>query len=71
MNQFTRINPITGEAASSAPGHVARPTCAPIAARAHQGFAVWSKFGPNARRAVLMKAADAHDGAQGRVRRAR
>ncbi|MGE5722652.1 MAG: aldehyde dehydrogenase, partial [Sphingomonadales bacterium] len=32
---------------------------APIATRAQQGFATWSKLGPNARRAVLMKAADA------------
>jgi len=29
-----------------------------IAAKAQEGFAVWSKMGPNARRAVLLKAAD-------------
>jgi acyl-CoA reductase-like NAD-dependent aldehyde dehydrogenase len=58
MNQFTRINPITGDVASSASAMKAADV-APIAARAQQGFAAWSKLGPNARRAVLMKAADA------------
>jgi acyl-CoA reductase-like NAD-dependent aldehyde dehydrogenase len=58
MNQFTRINPITGDVASSASAMKAADV-APIVARAQQGFAVWSKLGPNARRAVLMKAADA------------
>ena len=58
MNQFTRINPMTGEAASSAAAMKAADV-APIADRAQEGFAVWSKLGPNARRAVLMKAADA------------
>jgi benzaldehyde dehydrogenase (NAD) len=58
MNQFTRINPITGDVASSASAMKAADV-APVAARAQQGFAAWSKLGPNARRAVLMKAADA------------
>ncbi|MBC2776643.1 aldehyde dehydrogenase [Parasphingopyxis marina] len=56
--QFERINPMTGEIASTAtamqPGDIPA-----IAARAQAGFAAWSKLGPNARRAVLMKAADA------------
>jgi acyl-CoA reductase-like NAD-dependent aldehyde dehydrogenase len=56
--EFTRINPMTGEPASSAPAMKAQDV-APITARAHQGFAAWSRLGPNARRAVLMKAADA------------
>ena len=56
--EFTRINPMTGEVASSAPAMTAADIPA-IAARAQAGFAVWSKLGPNARRAVLMKAADA------------
>jgi benzaldehyde dehydrogenase (NAD) len=56
--EFTRLNPMTGEVASSAqamqPGDIPA-----IAERAQAGFAVWSKMGPNARRAVLNKAADA------------
>ena len=56
--KFERINPITGAVASSAAAMKAADM-APIAARAHQGFAAWSKLGPNARRAVLNKAADA------------
>ncbi|MEO6154097.1 MAG: aldehyde dehydrogenase [Croceibacterium sp.] len=55
--EFTRINPVTGQVASSAPAMKAADI-GPIAARAQQGFAVWSRLGPNARRAVLMKAAD-------------
>ena len=58
MTQFTRLNPMTGEVASSAKAMKAGDVPA-IAAKAQQGFAVWSKMGPNARRAVLMKAADA------------
>lgn len=58
MTEFTRLNPMTGETASSAqamqPGDIPA-----IAAKAQEGFAVWSKMGPNARRAVLNKAADA------------
>ena len=56
--KFERIDPLTGEVASSAPAMRAADIPA-IARRAQQGFAEWSKLGPNARRAVLMKAADA------------
>ena len=56
--KFERINPMTGEVASSAAAMRAGDIPA-IAAKAQAGFAVWSKMGPNARRAVLMKAADA------------
>jgi acyl-CoA reductase-like NAD-dependent aldehyde dehydrogenase len=49
---------MTGEVASSAPAMSAGDIPA-IAGKAQQGFAAWSKLGPNARRAVLMKAADA------------
>jgi len=56
--KFERINPMTGEVASSAAAMKAGDIPA-IAAKAQAGFAVWSKMGPNARRAVLMKAADA------------
>jgi len=56
--EFTRINPVTGDIASSATAMKA-PDVGPIASRAQHGFAQWSQLGPNARRAVLMKAADA------------
>ena len=58
MSTFTRTNPVTGDVASTAeamqPGDIPA-----IAEKAQAGFAEWSKMGPNARRAVLMKAADA------------
>ncbi|HSG33083.1 MAG TPA: aldehyde dehydrogenase [Sphingomonadaceae bacterium] len=56
--KFERINPLNGEVASSAEAMQAGEMAA-VAARAQKGFAEWSKLGPNARRAVLMKAADA------------
>jgi len=56
--EFNRINPITGEVASSAPALKAADV-PPIAARAAAAFPAWAAQGPNARRAVLMKAADA------------
>ena len=56
--QFERINPLTGEVASSAPAM--QPSEIPaIAARAEAGFPAWAAMGPNARRTVLMKAAAA------------
>jgi benzaldehyde dehydrogenase (NAD) len=56
--EFTRLNPLTGEIASSAPAM--KPADIPaIAARAAAAFPAWAAQGPNARRAVLMKAADA------------
>ncbi len=54
--QFERMNPITGDVASSAEAMTAADMPA-IAARAAQGFSAWAAMGPNARRAVLMKAA--------------
>ena len=55
---FQRHNPLTGEVASETaamtPGDVGV-----ITAKAAAAFGVGSKMGPNARRAVLMKAADA------------
>jgi len=56
--EFNRINPITGELASSAPALKAGDVPA-IAARAATAFPAWAAQGPNARRAVLMKAAEA------------
>jgi len=56
--EFTRINPVTGEVASSATAMQAGDIPA-IVAQAQAGFVAWSALGPNARRAVLMKAANA------------
>ena len=56
--EFTRINPLTGAAASTAPAMQAADIPA-IAARAGAAFPAWAAMGPNARRAVLMKAAAA------------
>lgn len=55
---FTRLNPLTGEPASSAAAMKAAEMPA-IAAQAAAAFPSWAAMGPNARRAVLMKAADA------------
>ena len=56
--EFTRLNPMTGAVASSAQAMKAADIPA-IAQKAQAGFAAWSTMGPNARRAVLMKAAAA------------
>jgi acyl-CoA reductase-like NAD-dependent aldehyde dehydrogenase len=56
--QFQRHNPVTGAVASSAPSMTAEDAAA-VARTAQAGFAAWSPMGPNARRAVLMKAATA------------
>ena len=55
---FTRLNPMTGEVASTAPA-MRGPDMPAIAARAAAAQPAWGALGPNARRAVLMKAADA------------
>jgi acyl-CoA reductase-like NAD-dependent aldehyde dehydrogenase len=55
---FERKNPLTGETASSAPAMKAADIGA-IAAKAAAAFPAWAATGPNARRAVLMKAAAA------------
>ena len=54
--QFERCNPLTGKAASSAPAMKGTDMAA-VARKAQEGFDAWSPMGPNARRAVLMKAA--------------
>lgn len=56
--QFKRINPITGETASSAAA-MQREDIEAIAKKASAAFPVWAAQGPNARRALLIKAADA------------
>ncbi len=55
---FTRLNPLTGAVASSAKAMKASDIPA-IAAKAAAAQPAWAAQGPNARRAVLMKAADA------------
>lgn len=56
--KFDRINPITGAVASSAPAMKADDIPA-ITEKAAVAFPAWAATGPNARRAVLMKAAAA------------
>lgn len=61
---FERRDPITGEVASRA--SAATPADAQAAAdAAAAAFPTWSKLGPNARRAVLLKAADLLEGRAG------
>lgn len=56
--QFERLNPMTGAVASTA--EAMQPSDIPaIAERAAGAFPAWAAMGPNARRAVLMKAAAA------------
>jgi benzaldehyde dehydrogenase (NAD) len=54
--EFTRINPLTGEVASSAVAMKASDMPA-LTAKAASAQSVWAAQGPNARRAVLTKAA--------------
>ncbi|MFZ4687778.1 MAG: aldehyde dehydrogenase [Polymorphobacter sp.] len=55
---FERLGPLTGEVVSSAPA-MAAPDMPAIAARAAAAFPAWAAQGPNARRTLLMKVADA------------
>jgi len=55
---FERRNPLTGETASIAPAATFAEANA-AAERAAEAFTHWSVLGPNARRTVLFKAADA------------
>jgi len=56
--QFERLNPLTGDVASRAPAMQAADIPA-IAAAAAAAQPAWAAIGPNGRRAVLTKAADA------------
>ena len=56
--RFERVSPITGRPASSALAMTAAGACA-VAERAAAGFPAWAAVGPNGRRAVLSKAAEA------------
>lgn len=58
MATFARLNPLTGETASTAEAMTPADVEA-IARKAQKGFEEWSKVGPNARRTHLFKAADA------------
>lgn len=58
MKDFERLNPLTGQVASTAAAMKAADVSA-VANRAADAFPVWAAMGPNARRAILMKAADA------------
>jgi acyl-CoA reductase-like NAD-dependent aldehyde dehydrogenase len=55
---FERLNPLTGEVASSAPA-MSPAEARLVADRALAAFPAWAALGPNARRAVLMNAAAA------------
>ncbi|HTX05833.1 MAG TPA: aldehyde dehydrogenase [Steroidobacteraceae bacterium] len=56
--RFERISPITGQPASTAIAMTAAAACA-VADRAAAAFPAWSATGPNVRRAILGRAADA------------
>ncbi|QDJ11735.1 Salicylaldehyde dehydrogenase (plasmid) [Roseomonas mucosa] len=55
---FCRLNPVTGEQASEAPAQTVAEALA-AADTAAAAFPAWAALGPNARRATLLKAADA------------
>ncbi|BBD99531.1 salicylaldehyde dehydrogenase [Sphingobium amiense] len=61
---FERRNPVTGEIATRAAAASADDAVAAVNA-AQAAFPAWSALGPNARRAALMKAADALDARAG------
>src|SRR3569833_2534264 len=55
---FNRINPITGEVATTAAA-MSPAEASAIADKAAAAFTGWAQTGPNTRRALLTKAADA------------
>ena len=54
---FSRLNPVTGQVASTAAAASTTDACHAVDA-AQAAFAAWSETGPSARRAILLKAAD-------------
>jgi benzaldehyde dehydrogenase (NAD) len=58
VTQVERLNPLTGEPASSVRAMTAAEACA-VADRAASAAPAWAALGPNARRAVLNQAATA------------
>ncbi|RYF81635.1 MAG: aldehyde dehydrogenase family protein, partial [Comamonadaceae bacterium] len=57
---FTRRNPLDGSVATTAPAATPEDAKAAVDAAA-QAFPAWAALGPGARRALLLKAADALD----------
>ena len=64
MSTFDRANPVTGDIATRAAAATVDDAIAAVEA-AKTAFPAWSALGPNARRAALMKAADALDARAG------
>ena len=64
MSTFDRANPVTGDIATRAAAATVDDAIAAVEA-AKAAFPAWSALGPNARRAALMKAADAIDAKAG------
>ena len=64
MSTFDRANPVTGDIATRAAAATVDDAIAAVEA-AKAAFPAWSALGPNARRAALMKAADALDARAG------
>ena len=64
MSTFDRANPVTGDIATRAAAATVDDAIAAVEA-AKAAFPAWSALGPNARRAALMKAADALDAKAG------
>ena len=58
--QFERLNPVTGKVATRAPA-AGRADVDRAVEAAAAAFPAWAATGPNARRAILLKAADALD----------
>ncbi|HWL47192.1 MAG TPA: aldehyde dehydrogenase family protein, partial [Sphingomonadaceae bacterium] len=58
MSTFTRLNPLTGQPASEAAA-MTPAEAGTVADKAAAAFPAWAAMGPNARRALLNKAADA------------
>jgi acyl-CoA reductase-like NAD-dependent aldehyde dehydrogenase len=58
---FTRSNPVTGDVATTAKAFTVADADAAVEAAA-KAFPAWSALGPNARRALLTKAATALEG---------
>lgn len=64
MSTFDRANPVTGDIATRAAAATVDDAIAAVEA-AKAAFPAWSALGPNARRAALMKAANALDAKAG------
>ena len=65
---FERLNPVTGAVATRAPA-AGRADVDRAVEAAAAAFPAWAETGPNARRAILLKAADALEARTRRIRR--